>query len=615
MDKIEPPGISASVVTALSNFIELHSASIGLLLLLFLLAGFVLERFAPVVIAIIGVAAVLVLGFAGPAEMLDVFGNPAPIAIGALFILSGALVRTGAIDAIIAAVTKRAEARPRRTIAELLFGTIGAAAFVNNTPVVIILVPVVRRLAQSVGRAATRLLIPLSYVAILGGTLTLIGTSTNLIVDGVAQELGEPAFGIFEISGVGLITALGGVLALALLGPLLLPDRPSPEPDENPNQNCLSELTVAQDASVVGRAIGEIGALKPSRVRIIALRRDNVLRRGDLETVELQPGDRLIVSGSPHELIGIAGGEDFIVGIGGLRGGADLSEDARPADAELFDATIAPSHPSIGRQLAEIPLLSRLPVRILAISRGRHLPGPDLRGARIRAADTLLIAARREELQALRDNVHLLGVSQSEARPFRRDKAPIVIAALGGAIVLAALGVLPIALLAIIAVAVVLATRCIDPEEAWAAIDGNVLVLIFAMLAIGAGLQNAGSVDLIVDNAIPWIRDAPFFVLLLSVYLLTSLLTELVTNNAVAVVMTPVVIGIAEQLGIDARPLLVALMFAASASFATPVGYQTNTIVYAAADYKFVDFLKIGMPMNLVVGLFACAGIYWLFPG
>ena len=599
----------------LSDFIELHSAFIGLLLLLFLLAGFVLERFAPVVIAIIGVAAVLVLGFAGPADLLAVFGNPAPIAIGALFILSGALVRTGAIDAIIAVVTKRAETRPRRTVAELFLGTIGAAAFINNTPVVIILVPVVRRLAHSLDRAATRLLIPLSYVAILGGTLTLIGTSTNLIVDGVAQELGEPAFGIFEISGVGLITALGGVLALTVLGPWLLPDRPSPDPIEDPNQDCLSELTVEEGASVVGRRIEEVGALKPSRVKVIALARNEGLRRGSLEDIELRAGDRLIVAGSPNELYGLAGGEDFIVGIGGLRGGADLSEAKRPDDTELFEATIAPSHPSIGRRLAEIPFLSRLPVRILAISRGRHLPGPDLRGARIRAADTLLIAARRDEVQALRDNIHLLGVSQSEARPFRRDRAPIVIGALVGAVGLAALGVMPIALLAIIAVAVVLATRCIDPEEAWGAIDGNVLVLIFAMLAIGTGLQNAGSVDLIVDRVIPLIEHANFFALLLAIYLLTSLLTELVTNNAVAVIMTPVVIGIGEQLGMDPRPLLVALMFAASASFATPVGYQTNTIVYAAADYRFVDFLKIGVPMNLVVGLFACAGIFWLFPG
>ena len=412
-----------------------------------------------------------------------------------------------------------------------------------------------------------------------------------------------------EVGRGALIAAGAGIGTLLLLGRWLLPDSDGPmdRSDGRPlEERYLTRIRMREDGPWVGRTLDDIGALRRSGLRLLAVRRGGQLIRNPAPTFRLERGDELAIAADQVELLGMSEELDASVGL------ANREIPNAPED-RVVEASIGPSHPAIGQRLSEIPFLNRSGGRVLGVSRSRHLPGPTLDTMRIRPADQLLIRCSPEAASAIRENVNLIDIDEPDVRPFRRYKAPVAVGTMLAIIILAAIQVMPIDLLAILGVTIVLLTRCIDPEEAWHAIEGNVLVLIFGMLAIGLGLKGAGTVDLIVNAVEPALTVLPVFLVLILVYALTSFLTELVTNNAVAVIMTPIVIDLANGVGVDTRALLLVVMFAASASFATPIGYQTNTIVYATGGYRFVDFLKVGLPMNVVVGLATCVTIWWIY--
>ncbi|GAA0588444.1 SLC13 family permease [Caenispirillum bisanense] len=573
--------------------------------------AFVSERFPPDSVVLGAVAALLATGILSAGEMLAVFSNSAPITVAAMFILSGALMRTGAIEAFGEAVSSIAKRQPSLALAAVVVVVIVVSAFVNNTPVVIVLIPVVIKLAGRLKQSPSRYLIPLSYAAILGGTCTLIGTSTNLLVDGVAREQGLAPFGMFEITLPGLVMAVVGLLYLVLFGRHVLPDRTTVTSmlaaDDRPR--FLTEVVIPEGSPLIGTRPRDAAVFTRHDRRLVdVVRGDDSLRR-DLDDVTLQAGDRVLVKTPVHEVMSLR--EDSAVSFHDPH----ALEPVGSRQTMVVEGLIAPESPMLGKTLRHLRLRRRYGVYPLAMHRRGENIGAKLEAVPLRVGDTLLMEGSAEDVRRLSDEQGIVNLTEPQERPYRRRKAPVVLAAVLAVMALAAVEVLPIVSLAVIAVAIVILTRCIDPEEAYRSIDWRILVLIFGMLAVSRAMESTGAMAWIVDGVMAAIGGLPPWVILACIYALTSLLTELISNNAIAVLITPIVIGIAEQMGVDPRPFVVAVMFAASASFATPIGYQTNTLVYGAGGYRFSDFLKVGVPMNILVGITAVLviPIFWPF--
>ena len=577
--------------------------SIAIVIAMFVL--FITEVFPTEVVAIAGVALMLALGLL-PYEMaLSVFSNPAPWTIAGMFIVVGALVRTGALESFIVQAEKTAKKSPYQGLVVLLLIVVVGSAFVNNTPVVVIMIPVFIQLAKSMGIQTSRLLIPLSYAAIMGGTLTLIGTSTNLLVDGVSRAQGLEPFSIFEVTPIGLVVVIWGAVYLYFFGPLLLPNRDSLASllTDKSRMKFFTEAVIPSDSNLIGREVLGVELFKRDGMRLIdVVRRGESLRR-NLNGVELERGDRVILRTKMTELLSLQENKS-------LRRVDQLSA----VETTTVEVLITPGCKMVARRLADLRLRRHYGVYALAVHRRNQNLISKMDDIIVQVGDTLLLEGAPSDIQRLADDLNLLDVSKPKERAYRREHAPIAVGTMVGIVALSALGVAPILMFAIIGMAVVFVTRCIDTEEAYSFIDGRLFSLIFAMLGIGVALQHSGAVEMIVMALAPVLKWMPGIFAVWTLYLLTSVLTEMVSNNAVAVVITPIAIGLADALGYDARPFVVAVMVAASASFATPIGYQTNTLVYGPGGYRFTDFMKIGIPLNLSMGILVSAIIPWVFP-
>ena len=592
----------------MDSFISLtqtQTAVLTMVVVVGMFGMFLRELYPTEVVAMIGVSILLAAGVLPYEAAVMTLANPAPWTIAAMFIIVGALVRTGALNALTQIAERQARVSPARAIGGGLVFVAFASAIMNNTPLVVVMIPVFVQLARALGTSASKLLIPLSYAAIVGGTMTLLGTSTNLLVDGVARTSGLEPFGILEIFPIGVVVVLWTFTYLYFMAPRFLPDRHSMATmlSDRSKKKFFSEAVIPPDSNLIGREVTGVQLFKRDGVRLIdVLRGDSSLRR-NLKDVTLRMGDRVILRTEMTELLSLQANKE-------LRRVDQLSA----VETSTVEVLITPNCKMVGRRLGAMRLRRRYAVYPLAVHRRDANISAQIDDIVVRVGDTILLEGAPSDIQRLAVDMNLGDVSEASERGYRRGHAPVAIGVLLGIVTLAALGVAPILMLAMIGVTIVLTTGCIDADEAFSYIDGRLLALIFAMLGVGSALQSSGAVAIIADTLSPVMMVLPPFFVVLAVYLLSSILTELVSNNAVAVVMTPIAIGLASALGVDPRPLVVAVMIAASASFATPIGYQTNTLVYGPGGYRFSDFLKFGIPLNLSLAPLVSFVIPFIWP-
>jgi len=567
---------------------------------------FLRETYPTEVVAIGVVGLLLVTGLLPYSDGLAVLSNPAPWTIAAMFIVMGALVRTGSLDRVTRLAESTAKTHPKLAVTLLLGFAALASAFINNTPIVVIMIPIFVQVAKILNQSASKLLIPLSYAAIMGGTLTLIGTSTNLLVDGVARSQGLEPFTIFEVTPLGLVVVAWGMIYLALIGRHLLPDRASMATLLGGNRakmKFFTEVAIPEDSALIGQNVTEVELFTRDGVRLIDVLRGDASLRRNMDGVTLQLGDRVVLRTEMAELLGMQSSKD-------LRTIDKLSS----VETTTVEVLITPGCRMVGRSLGSMRLRRRYGVYPLAAHRRNQNIGRQLDDLVVQVGDTLLLEGDPADIQRLAADMDMVDVSTPSERPYRREKAPIALLAMAGIVVLAALNLAPILPLAVLAMAVVLIARCIDAEEAFSFVEGRLLALIFAMLAVGAALEHTGAIELLVGSLAPWLENVPPVVLIWTIYFITTLLTELVSNNAIAVIMAPIAIALGQTIGVDPRPLVVAVMIAASACFATPIGYQTNMLVYGPGGYRFTDYLKVGIPLNISLGVVVCLTIPLLWP-
>lgn len=576
-------------------------AALTLAVLLAVLVILATERIPPAPTVLGGTVFLLVAGVIDADQAFSGFSNPAPLTVAALYVLAAAVARTRTVEVIVARVSRkgpRPDPGERGALARIVAPTAAASAFLNNTPIVAMLIPGVLSWTRRAGRSPARYLMPVSFAAIVGGTITLIGTSTNVVVSGLLEDAGQPAMGFFEIGQVGLPFAVLAVALMVLLVPVLLPERRSPsETADADAREFTLELVVTDEPGVAGRSVAEAGLRNLQGVYLVEVERDGNRISSVRPDEILAAGDRLTFAGNVTRILDLQA----------KRGLASAEERHFPAtgaavDRRLYEAVVAPNSALAGRTLKEVGFRGRYGAAVIAIHRAGERVVEKLGDVPLRAGDVLLTLAGPAFRPRALDRRDFLVVAALDGEPPpREEKAPLVgliVLALLALVTTDVLDILPAAFLAAFAV---VALRILSPSEARDAVDLDVVVLIAASFGLGAAMESSGLADDLSRVLVEPFGGLGDRGLLFGVLLATMILTELITNNAAAILLFPVALSTAAEAGLDPRPFAFAIAIGASSSFLTPIGYQTNTMVYGIGGYRFGDYARLGLPLSILM--------------
>lgn len=608
-----------------------------LLLIILLVATilYVTRWLATEITAALTIAALVVTGILSTEQALSGFASTATLTVGAMFVLSGGLMRTGALEMVTIQLARFSEGNPTRLL--LLLGVVIplASAFMNNTPVVVMMIPVILSLSRRFDVRPSKLLIPVSYFSIVGGTVTLLGTSTNILIDDLYRKAGGSGFTLFEFAPLGLVFVLLCGAFIIFFSQKLLPSRAplsSLNSERHQQARFITELVVDGTSSLLGRAASDVFGVSPRftlprpmpgrhhrRVRRLQpeddermagqkvdlleiFRYERIYRAEEGESLIFQEGDALLVSGTPSAIA------HFLDQNSALLATALEDDVRRPLDSVeqmVVEAVVLPGSPVSGRQIAGLGLHREYELKVMGLQRHGGHRRIGLRTTRLESGDVLLLQGTPRGLQQASDALRLLLIEGVEGSIVRTAKNRIALLIMLAVVLLAAFTSLPIVILALSGAALMIATQCLRVDEAFRSLDAATLMLLTGTIPLGVAMGSTGLAEMAVTHLLGLMGGTNPLFFLSAFYLFTALLTQLISNNAVAVLLTPIALSLAAGLGISPTPLLMTIAFGASASFLTPMGYQTNAIVMGPGGYTFADYLRMGIPLTILTWLAA----------